>query len=1158
MASDVDLPAIVGPSPVGLGAPTKKSDLGAFDDFGDLGVELDASPAHSPLSDLEIDLPARVGGGFPGGIELDEIADLPAPVIHRDPRERDREPRHDSDEVDLPVIGGGGHAMPALKSPPAMTGGGFGDLDLPMIAPPDARDLDLPAAQLTDLPNVAGPGGFGELDLPTVGSELPALGGGFDLPSTSQGGIGLPDSLASLPAPAASLPSPAAGLPTSAAGLPTSAAGLPTQAGHLPQIAAGVPTLHGPGPGLPAPGPPSRGVSPVSFDPSAPQEDPAIVRQLGGGTNFGEVNLDGSDGGPALEADVGGGPPRGDDMEFAGIPQEGGAMPVGPAVEVRRAPVAQPRALVDLPPPRKRSMRAVFAAIVVLLLGGASLALVPSIGPYGVYFVWDKVKGGDYERTLSNTAKASQELLSTDSFPDATKAYEQAENTRNANKRIRGLRAYVVFVAYLREVRFGADPAVSARAQVLLDEFKEEDDAAVPFLGAARAAQAAATGQIPRARSGLDKLLRAKSNDSNLLALRGEVELHAREPKAALEAWAKAETQEHSARTSYGMARAQLASGDKKETEKLARETLTRNPNHAGARVLIARVTWNAGGESSAVKLLDEVIGQKDKSSPTELVTALTLLGDIHLARSRVTHAEGSYSEALKIDPKAAQALVGLGDALYRSGRFSEGLGRFEAAVQADPDELNAKVGVAKAMLALERVQDATAAMTKLRETHPQSALVAYWFAKVQEAAANRKLSEDAYRQALKMPNPDMDVAQIYVGLAFLMNQLGRTEDAQKVLAEARKKLPDSASIHVALGDLALSQGRYGDAVTELQMALKIDPGDIGAQFKLGVAFRRDRKFEDASKMFEKVAAIDRDYPGLALERGLLFEASGHTEEALKAYEAALAKAPNDPDLMLRVGCGKVAAGRAKEAAELLRKVLEKRQGSAETHHCLGRALLLQGTNLAEALKTLEQAAALDSNRAEYHLYVGWAAIEAGKIGQAETSIKKALELDQGLGDAYWQRGVLRQRQGAVRDAVKDLQKALELRPSRVEAHAALADAYYDLGREADALHEWQVAIEGQPDNPTWRFRYGRLLAANHQAGEAQAQLAKAIDLAEALEVKPTWLAEAHLDLARSIGVKKEAAKHWEAYLRLGRTDSPYRAEAKKALAEMGRPWDGN
>lgn len=158
----------------------------------------------------------------------------------------------------------------------------------------------------------------------------------------------------------------------------------------------------------------------------------------------------------------------------------------------------------------------------------------------------------------------------------------------------------------------------------------------------------------------------------------------------------------------------------------------------------------------------------------------------------------------------------------------------------------------------------------------------------------------------------------------------------------------------------------------------------------------------------------------------------------------------------------------------------------------------------------------------------------------------------------YWQRGVLRYRQGAVKDAIKDLKKALELRPSRSEAHAALADSYYDLGRTADALAEWQKATTAQPDNATWHFRYGKLLVQNHQDAEAQTQLSKAIEEGEQADDKPRWLWEAHYLIARAIGPHKEAAKHWEAFLRTGPRDSPYRAEAKAALAKLGRPWAGD
>jgi tetratricopeptide (TPR) repeat protein len=287
----------------------------------------------------------------------------------------------------------------------------------------------------------------------------------------------------------------------------------------------------------------------------------------------------------------------------------------------------------------------------------------------------------------------------------------------------------------------------------------------------------------------------------------------------------------------------------------------------------------------------------------------------------------------------------------------------------------------------------------------------------------------------------------------------------------------------------------------------------------------------------------------------MLYEASGRLDEALRAYEAALTKAPDDTDLELRVGCGYAAGGRTKEAEGLLRRVISLRPTSAEAHHCLGRALLTEGSRLADALRMLERAADLDPHRAEYHLYVGWAANEAGNVSKAESALDKALSLDKGLADAYWQRGVLRERQSAVRDAVADLTHALELRPSRHEARAALADAYYDLGKETEAMAEWRLAVEARPDNATWRFRYGKLLAANRRNEQAQEELSRALELVDKSGAKERWRWEAHHLLARAIGLRPAAVPHWQAFLKLGPVDSPYRAEAKAALDRLGQPW---
>jgi len=1198
-----DLPATPGAFADLPAAPAPFSDLpampAAFDDLPMTSSPLPArpSPLSPPLSlDLDLDLPstsAATKAKLPSASDLD--LDLPA-VGSRS-----------GSGVGLPSLSprsmSPASGTPGAQAPGSSAKGVVGLPSVPAGLPEVSRG---PAASRGSvaLPSLAGRGrasssGF-ELDdgLPLVGGNLPKAGG-VGLPERSH--AGLPTLGASLPVfQASGLPSPAGGLPAvSGSGIPAPpsnppdfdaldldigrAPSLPPDFGLDPVQAPNLRASH-PDFGelmLPLGGPPSAPPMAASqlaepeeadiFGDVAPQAAArpapaarapaeAVVRTSGGGTAYGEVNLgdDGDEAEVPLEAGSPLAPRRDEDMEFGAIPQEdqprvAEAAPTKKAKAEAKIARAAPE---KLKPKRKLDWR-VYGGVLVVFLAGASLSLVPSVGPFGAYLVIDQLKAGEYAQLIKSTVSDAQKAMAHDTYLEAKRAISAVEASRASAKRVRDLPAYAAFTAFAEELRFGSDPAIHARGTVLLDELAEHSE--THYVALARCARAAAEGQIARAKQLEGGLREPPPGDPDRAFLHGEIALREGDAKAAVVAWQEAVRAQKSPRSAFGLARASYAEGDASAAATAARDALTQNPNHVGARILLARISSaQRSGEAEALAMLSSITKNPAAASPDELVNAQTLFGDIHLARSRMSQAEAAYSEALKINPKAARALNGLGDALYRAGRFSEAQARFEASTQADPDDLSAKIGVAKSKLALERVEDASANLKKLRDTYPASVPVSYWFGRALEAAGNRALAETVYRGVLKTPSNDPQTVDVYIALALLQSQQGRNDEAQKTLADARAKLPDVAGIHKALGEVALSQGRYSQATAEFRQALALDAEDLGARFRLGVALRRDGKFEEAGKTFEAVAAVDKDYPGLALERGLLFEATGRLGDALKEYEGALAKAPKDPDLMLRVGCSKVSAGRAKQAEELLRKVLSERPNSAETNHCLGRALLIEGTRLSEALRLLERAVELDANHPEYHLYAGWAANDAGNVPKAERALAEALRLDQGLADAYWQRGVLRQRQGADRDAIVDLTRALELRPSRHEAHASLADAYYGLGKEPQAMREWQQAIAAQPDNATWRFRYGRLLAANHQTEPAREQLSRALELSASEDPAPRWVPEAHSLLAHAIGLKPEAVKHWEEFLRLGQRDSPYRGEAIASLAKLGHPWTGN
>jgi tetratricopeptide (TPR) repeat protein len=877
---------------------------------------------------------------------------------------------------------------------------------------------------------------------------------------------------------------------------------------------------------------------------AAPASAAAVVRSSGGGTSYGEVNLDGGGDDVPMEAPpVRSGPPGPDEsMEFGAIPQEA----------PRAAAVAAPAQVPSHPPQRRRRWPVrTFAALLVVAVGGGSLSFVESVGPYGAYWISDQLNAGEHQRKLESSVAETRKALARDTWPAASRAFEDLEAARAGAKRYPAFAAYVALTAYLSELRFGSTPVLHARANVLLDEIADKNP---EYAAQARAARPALEGELARAQQSALSL----PGGLESAVLKAEIALRGKDAAAKVAAWQSVEAAEPSARAAFGLARAKYSAGDAAGAEQSAKQALARNAEHVGARILLARIDASQPGkETNAVKALEALLAQPNLASPEEVAAAETLLGDVHLGRSHVSLAIEAYGRALKIRPAAAGALAGLGESLFRAGRYAEALARFEASVQAAPGDVLAVVGVAKSKLMLERIEEATAALAQLAAADPKQPLVALWYGRALEAAGDKDRASAVYHAAIDGGARSPAIVEVYIALATLQNQRGQAEEAQKTLAAARDKLPSSAVVHRALGELALAQGKPAAAVRELEQALKIDPEDLPSAFQLGVALRRNQNFDGATQQFDRVAAVDRDYPGLALERGLIFEATGKTAEALTAYRDALAKAPKDLDLMLRVGCGSVTAGELDAAEELLRTVLVQRPNSAEANNCLGRALLARD-KLADAQRLFDRAVEIDPTRAVFHFCSGWAANEAGNFGKAERALEAALKLDNTLGDAYWQRGILRQKQGAVRDAVADLLQALKLSPTRVEAHAALADVYYDLGREHDALAEWQKAVQARPDNAGWRFRYGKLLVTNQMNDAGRAELERAIGWAEKSEAPPRWLWEAHHFLARALGNRAEAAPHWEQFLRLGPRDSPYRREAKQALERLGKPWSGN
>ena len=757
-----------------------------------------------------------------------------------------------------------------------------------------------------------------------------------------------------------------------------------------------------------------------------------------------------------------------------------------------------------------------------------------------------------------------------DTYDDAKAMVDSIYAAHEASPRARSLTAYAAFVDYATSVRFGPDTSRASRAAQMLATLPA--DKPVEYADVAFAARSAG-GDLDKARTALEEASKGASPGDpiqlDIALLAGDVALAAKDGAAAKAAFIRALALSNDARAHFGLARADDLSGDAAGMKQELEATLAASPHHPGALTLRARPASAAAEPGKALADLALVLDGplRSKASPGELSAAYAAKAWVSLERGGATDAREAFAQAVALSPRNVEALNGEGRLFLSEERFAEALARFDTALGIDPSSPETIANDAEAKMALERLADAKQQLTAARDRFPKSIPILILLGKVEQHLGNNDAAEADLRAAVALVVPSRaDAVLPYVALSKLLSERGRVADARAALDEAKKRLTPSMALERAFGEISELQGDYDAALEHYKTAIAKDPKDAASHFRLGVVLRKIRRFDDAGTELDRVAAVDKDYPGLALERGLLFEESGEVEKAIEQFNGALAKAPNDPDLQLRVGSSYVAIGRPDEALPMLHKVLDKRPTSAEAHHYIGRALMLQGPqSQTDALRYLKHAVELDPNRAEFHVYLAWAANDAtpAQLELARDEIDRALALDNVNPEAYWQRGVLERMEGAVEDAVKDEKHALALRPSRYEAHATLAECYEDKNEDNAAMAEWTKAIAGDaeaPDVPTvrhpyWRYRYGKLLMDRGATGAALAQLLPAVTTAEKLAPKPGWLGPLEFLAAeglRKTGRKADAVEHYRRYLEVAPVNSPDRLDAQQAIAALG------
>jgi len=174
-----------------------------------------------------------------------------------------------------------------------------------------------------------------------------------------------------------------------------------------------------------------------------------------------------------------------------------------------------------------------------------------------------------------------------------------------------------------------------------------------------------------------------------------------------------------------------------------------------------------------------------------------------------------------------SQALNSEGVRLYQQGNYQQASVRFQEAIANDPQSANGYYNLAaslhKAGTLYNRPNDLTQAEVLYNQCLERDPKHTECYRGLAVLLSETNRQEEAFRllSAWNQSNPELPDARIE--LARLYEETGRQDDAKATLVEALNIDPNNARALTALGRLRDQSGNYGQALTNYQRSLSIN-----------------------------------------------------------------------------------------------------------------------------------------------------------------------------------------------------------------------------------------------------------------------------------------------------------------------------------------------
>lgn len=367
-------------------------------------------------------------------------------------------------------------------------------------------------------------------------------------------------------------------------------------------------------------------------------------------------------------------------------------------------------------------------------------------------------------------------------------------------------------------------------------------------------------------------------------------------------------------------------------------------------------------------------------------------------------------------------------------------------------------------------------------------------------------LSADAYSRGLRLNPSSVDGLS---GMAQTYNEMGRTDDAERLLKEVLAADPRRNDDAVLLGDLYMRSADFASALEWLGRAERSQPS-VRAELLIAICYGHLKQMDLASQYLdlakrhapdnpdvqramagyyretgnyaEAIAAlrlIRKPKPDVVAELAYTLQLNGQLLDSAKTYEQAAIAAPKDLDLQLSAAQAEVAVGSIDKANSLLDRSAGIDANHYRLHAIRGEIARMQEREADAAREYSSAIANLPDHPVEgalfgIQLHVDLMGIYRNQgddhaadrqLGLAQSQINMLSDQGAGRAQVLRLRALIKLNSGNGEGALTDIGQALEANPHDSNNLQLDGDILIKLGRIEDAIAAYRKILAIDSNN---------------------------------------------------------------------------------------------